>query len=171
LVALSAYCPLGQATHLEPAIATTVVPVPSATTEPSSHASHDDACVPEYVPASQSSHAAVDAAEYWPLAQAVHLVPPADPSVLVIDPALHSAHAVDSASLYQPASHALHAKAASSLAPRFVPASHPLQKLPATSSWNFPAGHCRQSTVLLAPSWSAYVPLSQQMQLEAPWPG
>jgi hypothetical protein len=118
-----------------------------------------------------AAQSTVDAAEYWPLAQAVHLVPPADPSVLVIDPALHSAHADDSASLYQPASHVLHAEVASSLASRFVPAAHPLQKLPATSSWYFPAGHCRQSPVLLAPSWSAYVPLSQPMQLEAPWPG
>jgi len=92
-----------QAVHLVPPADASV-----SVTEPPAHSSQLMACVPEYNPATQSTQAVVDSAEAWPAAHAVHLVPPADPSVSVIEPPLQAVHTDDSAPLYCPALHMMH---------------------------------------------------------------
>jgi hypothetical protein len=138
-VALDEACPAVQAVHFVAPGATSVSAI-----EPSPHSLQLVACVPEYNPATQSAQAVVDSAEAWPAAHAVHLVPPADPSVSVIEPPLQAVHTDDSAPLYCPALHMLHAAAASSLALRLLPAVQPLQKLFPLKSWYLPASQSVQ---------------------------
>ena len=126
------------------------------------------------MPGPQAAHAAVDATEYWPLAQAVHLVPPADASVSVVEPPVHTSHA-DSESdpvtptnfpaphpmqaidafepadaTYRPAPQSVHACVD---AAENFPASHAVHVVPplaARASVTEPGAHTAQATVEIA---------------------